>query len=424
MSFKTDKLTKLFPDVYGARDRESVLFKLLDTVGAELMEADASVKELLKSHWVRHASGAALDGLGAVFGVERRMMRNGQPEPDAAFRQRLQSVVPFFTGGGTVEAVKGAVRSALGLPFDLDDLGLPPQFAALREDIEELVQLTEFSPVAERVTGNSASAGEDFSEAVLVFDLPSVGESFPHIEWTALNGGARRLRLQRLGPDGSGVQSLPAFLLAAGETLALTADADGRLNASIDTTDVSSAFTNLDDSTPARLPAIPETRSEWQFRARGGEYDLSVFDGANTFGLPEFRVEVSRLRLQRLTFDVLVPFFLQEAVAALARRHGHTGELLVYEGLGIDRIQAVINQMAAAGVRGNLAFSLNFFETHSAAEKFRALGRHRVAEDAAAGESLLVSNVNRLGENQAVGEGFALGGVFDVSRFDQSFGFQ
>ena len=424
MSFKTDKLTKLFPDVYGARDRETVLFKLLDTVGAELMDADAVVKELMKSHWVRHASGAALDGLGAVFGVERRLMRSGQPEPDAPFRQRLQSVVPFFTGGGTVAAVKGAVRSALGLPFDLDDLGLPAQFTALRDDIEDLVQLTEFSPVAERVTGNSAPAGEDFSEAVLVFDLPSVGESFPRIEWKVLNGGARRLRLERLGTGGSGVQSLPAFLLEAGETLTLTADADGRLDASIGPTDVSSSFTNLDGSTPARLPAIPEVRSEWQFRARGGVFDLSTFDEANTFDLPEFRVEVGRLRLQRLTFDVRVPFFLQEAVAELKSRHGYAGELLVYEGLPFDRIQDVIHQTAAAGVRGNLSFSLNFFETHSVQEEFRGHARHRVEEDAGAGDSLLVSNVNRLGENQDSTEGFALGGVFDISRFDQSFGFQ
>ena len=424
MSFKTDRLTKLFPDAYGARERESVLFKLLDVFGAELMAADAAVKELLKSHWVRRASAAALDGLGEVFGVARRMMRNGQLEPDTAFRQRLQSVVPFFTGGGTVEAVKGAVRSALGLPFDLDDLGLPPQFDALRDDIEELVHLTEFSPVAERVTGNSAAAGEEFSEAVLVFDLPSVGESFPRIEWTVLTGGARRLRFERLEPGGSGVQSLPAFLLAAGKTLALTADADGRLNASIDTADVSSSFTNLDDSTPARLPAIPETRSQWQFRARGGVYDVSTFDGADAFGLPEFRVEVGRLRLQRLTFGVLVPFFLQEAVAELGRRHGYERNLLVYEGLPLDRLQDVIHQTTAAGVRGNLSFSLNFFETHSAQEEFRGYARHRVEEDAAARESLLVSNVNQLSENQAATEGFALGGVFDVSRFDQSFGFQ
>jgi hypothetical protein len=333
-------------------------------------------------------------------------------------------VVPFFTGGGTVEAVKGAVRSALGLPFDLDDLRLPPAFDALRADIDALVQLTEFSPIAERVTALSAPADEEFSEAVVVFDLPSVGESFPRIEWTGLSGGGRLLRLERLGAGGSGVQSLPAFLLPAGQTLALTADADGSLHATIETRDVSAFFTNLDGSAPARLPLIPEARSEWQFRARGSVYGLSVFDGANTFGLPQFRVEVGRVRLQRLTFDVRVPFFLQEAVAELKRRHGYTGELLVYEGLPFDRIQEVIRQSAAAGVRGNLTFSLNFFETHSADEDGRVLARHRVVEDTAPGESLLVANVNRLDENQAPLEGFALGGIFDVARFDQSFGFQ
>ena len=40
MSFKTDRLTSLFPGVYGARNREAVLYKLLDAAGAELVEAD------------------------------------------------------------------------------------------------------------------------------------------------------------------------------------------------------------------------------------------------------------------------------------------------------------------------------------------------------------------------------------------------
>src|SRR4051794_36995672 len=112
MSYKTDRLTALFPDAYAARETESLLYKLLDAVGAELMDADAAIKELLKSHWVAYASGAALDGLAAVFGVTRRTLRAERPgatpglESDAAFRRRLQAVVPLFIGGGTVRAIR------------------------------------------------------------------------------------------------------------------------------------------------------------------------------------------------------------------------------------------------------------------------------------------------------------------------------
>src|SRR5262245_54978888 len=197
MSFKTDRLSALFPDAYGARDTEAVLYKLLDAIAVEFMEADARLKDLLKSHWVQYATGPGLDGLGSVFGVTRRILRSGQAESDAAFRRRLQGVVPFFTGGGTVEASKGAVRSALGLPFDLDELAIPPAYAALQRDIENLIQLTEFSPDPDRVVGDSAPAGENMSELVLVFDRPSVGTAQSQFQMTVTTGTARRLSLER-----------------------------------------------------------------------------------------------------------------------------------------------------------------------------------------------------------------------------------
>ena len=138
MSYKTDRLTDLFPDAYAARDGESLLYKLLDAVGAEFMGADEAIKRLLKSHWVDYAEGAALDGLAATFGVSRRRLRDGDLEDDDGFRQRLKSIVPLFAGGGTRRAVIGAVRSALGLPFDLNQLNLASGFAALQRAIEDL----------------------------------------------------------------------------------------------------------------------------------------------------------------------------------------------------------------------------------------------------------------------------------------------
>jgi phage-related baseplate assembly protein len=140
MSYKTDELTNVLPDAYAVDDAESLIYKLLDAFGAELMTADEKVKRLLKSHWVNYAEGPALDGLAAVFGVRRRLLYDGvTPESDDAFRTRLKAVVPTFAGGGTREAVLGAVRSAFGLPFDLRDLNLPEKYDALRTDIESLI---------------------------------------------------------------------------------------------------------------------------------------------------------------------------------------------------------------------------------------------------------------------------------------------
>jgi hypothetical protein len=422
MSFKTDRLTALFPGVYGARNREAVLYKLLDAAGAELVEADARIKALLKSHWVEHATGAGLDGLGSVFGVTRRTLRSGLPESDDAYRRRLQTLVPLFRGGGTRDAVLGAVRSALGLPVDLDELGIPDAYAALRRDIEKLIQLYEFSPKFDRVVGDSAPVAQGVAEAMLVFDLPSVGTTFSQFEWRVTDGTARRLSLERID-TATGVKSVDAFALDAGSTLRLTADADGQLSASIGTTDVSGSFTNLDGSRPARLPAIPETRSEWRLRASAGLFDVGAFD-RDAFDHPSFHVEQSRIRLQPLTFDVEVPFFLQDAVTELARVHRYAGELLVFESLPPDAIQVVIDETRAAGVRGSIRFSLNFFEVHATLESFSGVALHRDRDVQDASDSLVASNITHEREAHESADRLAVGGVFDIAVFDGVYGYQ
>src|SRR5919202_1702631 len=420
MSEKTGRLVELFPDAYAATETESLLYKLLDAIGAEFMVADAAVKRLLKSHWVDYAEGAALDGLGAIYGIGRRLLLGGTPETDEAFRLRLKSVVPLFTGGGTVRAVRGAVRSALGLPFDLDQLNLPPGYEALRQDLEQLVVVEEFSPTVERVLEDAVAPVGDASELTLVVDIPAVQEDRPRIVWTFTDGGGRLLSLELVGAN-AGVKAEPDLVVPAGKSLVLSAEANGLLSAAIDLDDVTRYFTNLDGTVPAILPDVPAQRSEWTFRARSGVVDISAFDGADTFDLPRFRVELAWLRRQPLTFDVHVPYFLQEVVAALRERHGYTGELFVFQGLPPEAIQQVVDQTRAAGVRGSVQFTLDFFETHDQAEQLAFRADHRLAEDAGATETLVVGSVDARVETHQIGEVFALGGVFDVATFDTDF---
>jgi hypothetical protein len=421
MSYKTDRLLALFPAAYGATDRESLLYKLLDVIGAEFMTADAKIKDLLKSHWVRYATGPGLDALGSIYNVERRILRDGTPESDEAFRSRLQSIVPLFTGGGTVEAVLGAVRSALGLPFNLDDLKIPANYQALRSDIENLVTIQEFSPVAQRVLGSTVTEVANASELVLVVDVPTVSESRPRIDWTFDQGDGRALRLERMD-TATGVRSLDGFTVPAGKTLTFSADADGQLSAVLDGTDVSASFVNLNGSTPAILPMAPVTRSEWKFRSRSGFFDLAVFDGPGAFDLPDFHVALSLILFQPLTFEVRVPFFLQQAVQDLKAHYRYRGDLLVFQGLPPERIQEVIDQTRAAGVKGSIQFTLNFIDGQNQDERFHAAWIHSVREDAGAADSLLVSDVNDRTESQDANEHFAIGAVFDISNFDHGYG--
>jgi hypothetical protein len=422
--FKTRELVDLFPDVYAADDAESLLHRLLDAVGAELMTADEKIKALLKSHWVDYASGDALDGLAAIYGVERRRLRDGKLEPDDQFRMRLKAVVPLFTGGGTKEAVLGAVRSALGLPFDLDQLNLPQEYAALRRDIEGLVALTEFSPSAERLVDDRISENEDASELTLVVETPTVRRGRPRIAWTFESGGGRRLSLRRTD-TGEGIESDDKLVVPQGGTLRLSTDESGHLSAVLGTRDVSAHFANLDGTKPAVLPEIPTLRSEWKFRAQSGLLDVGVFDGDDTFDLPEFEVEMIWLRFEPLTFDVHVPYFLRENVAALVDLHDYPGDVFVFEGLPLESIQGVVDHTRAAGVRGNVYFVLNFFEEHDQSEmRCATLATHRAREDQGASGSLTVGSFNRESESHDVGEAFTLGGVWDVSGFDGSFGFE
>lgn len=430
MSYKTERLIDLFPDAYSARDRESLLYKLLDAVGAEFMSADEAIKRLLKSHWVDYAEGAALDGLAAAFGVTRRRLRDGALENDAAFRQRLKSIVPLFVGGGTRRAVIGAVRSALGLPFDLDQLNLPPGYEMLRRAIEDLITIEEFSPKGERVLGRevveAVFGGRTVSEVAIAIDIPTVREDRPVIRWKFTQGGARELSLAVTpdipGAPVQGVKSAEGLVIPPGETLVLTAVENGRLSVALGSIELAGEFTNLDGSAPAIMPQVPVGRSQWSFRAASGLFDISLFDDINTLDLPLFEVEVSWLRYEPLTFDVHVPYFLQRAVAELAAFHRYPGSLFVFEGLPIEALVDVVDQTRAAGVRGSVQFSLNFLDVHDQREQFALAGQHTVVENADAREALTATSVNDVDERHDMEEVFVIGGVWDVSPFDLGHG--
>jgi hypothetical protein len=429
MSYKTQSLVDLFPDVYAARERESLLYKLLDAFGAEMMTADDKIKNLLKSHWVRYAQADALDRLASIYGISRRNLSNGALESDTAFRLRLESTVPLFTGGGTVSAIKGAVRSALGLPFNLDQLKLPPEFNALRDEIDGLVSVEEFSPkadvvLASTVTTVALDARTNASQLIvpLTEGTASAKGAVPRIEWTFRVGAACRLSVTRLD-TGTGFKSVEQFSVGAGQTIVFTAGLKGDLSAVINGLENKSSFTNLDGSTPALMPDIPNSPSNWQFRAQAALFDSAVFDRNSTFDLPVFHVNFSRVIYEPLTFEVVVPFFLKQAVENLRQRYNYLGDLFVFEGIPLDHIQEVVDQTRAAGVRGSVQFSLNFPEVHSPGEELRAEISGFFSEDAAASETFLAANTNDNQEDQEMRDRMVFGAVFDASTFDGPFGF-
>jgi hypothetical protein len=221
----------------------------------------------------------------------------------------------------------------------------------------------------------------------------------------------------------TGIRATEAFILAPGETLVLSPLENGRLSAVVGFQERADQFTNLDGSTPAILPEVPVGRSEWQFRAQSGLFDLSGFDDQNTFDLPTFEVEISWLRYEPLTFTVHVPYFLQEAVDNLIQQHRYPGSLFLFDGLPREALAEVVNQTRAAGVQGSVQFSLNFSEVHQQGEQVNLLGQHALVEDAQVTEALTVTSVNDVREQHAMNETLLIGAVFDISPFDQGHGF-
>lgn len=472
MSYKTDKLVELFPQAYAADDEASVLYKLLDTVGAELMTADENVKLLLKSHWVDYAAGGALDGLGAIFGVSRRLLRNGLLEGDEAFRRRLKSTVPLFTGGGTRRAVMGAVRSALGLPFDLNQLNLTPTFEPkfeeqmlrdiyrarptlrlarlnsrlqaeleaelhkrrqeqlrkIRSELENLIVLEEFAPTGVRRETRPSDVkhvdGAAETQIELLDGTADVAEVRPEFRWTFSISGTYRLRVIRVDGDGNrvGFQSVRNLRFEPGDRLDFMADANGLLRAGVGTRDMTYEFVDLDKpELPARLPDVPPGYSLWRFRNEASYFDTALFDSDTYDPAGDFTVEMVWLRYHPLTFTVTMPYFLREAVEQVRQSNYYAGDLFVHEGLSIEHIPDVVNQTKAAGVRAIVEFVLNFYENHMPVERYYATGTYRLRESQDIKEGFLVGNVNRMPEQQVMQDRLGLGGVFDVSNFDTDY---
>jgi hypothetical protein len=441
LSFKTDRLGALFPEVYASREGESLLHRLLDAFGAEFIHADTAVKNLLKSHWIDYATGGGLDGLGALFGVSRRLLPDGTPEGDDTFRPLVKATVPSFIGGGTVEAIKGAVRAALGLPYDLTLL--QRQLAGAGSDVSKgisdliaglaaLVKVEEFSPKSEVILG-SASAAAGGSTTALDLNFATVQTVAPRIEWSFTRGGARKLSLVRQD-SGAGIKSKGLFEVQQGATLVLAGEGVTQFSASIGTTDVTSVFVDVDGISAPRLPDVPAGSSRWVFSAGGaGTFDNSTFDRSETFDAAAFSVRLELTRYQPLIFDVVVPYFVDAAVQRIVAGTGHEKRFKVFKGLSLDAMQKVVDQSRAAGVRGMVQYSLSLpgesdektpWEDHAATEAFSGVFEQHSVETQDATDDMLVGALGSALETHDAAENFALGGVFNVSVFDGSFGFQ
>ena len=249
------------------------------------------------------------------------------------------------------------------------------------------------------------------------------------------NGVARNLSLQLEGTD-IGLVAGPELGLRTGETLVLETVL-GTFSARVTGPDgqrsVGSLFGAMDGG-PPQVPLVPVGQTTWIFRA-GSDFagprefgrplrrrsEASAFD-EDTFDLQAFTANLSGTAYKPLTFDVVVPYFLDEAVERLRADYGFAGPIFTHAGQPREEIQAVVDATRAAGVRGRVSFSIGLpvagADLHQVTERLTAAGAGRVSEDQAAGETLEVGSVNSLAVVHDVGETLWIGAVFGVATFD------
>ena len=144
----------------------------------------------------------------------------------------------------------------------------------------------------------------------------------------------------------------------------------------------------------------------------------------DTFDLPTFDVGVSWTLFTPLTFDVTVPYFLAETVERVGQQYGFTGPVFTHEGLPREQIQGVVDAVARgrrAGARallGRPAGRGRRTGTTSASERLARSATLRRQERADVDETLSVGSVSSIVQAHDQDETVTLGGVFNVSTFD------
>ena len=110
---RSQSVLERFPSFYKTWDSNSLIYKLVVSMGKRLDEADIELREIMRSHWVDTSYKGDLDGLGCIFNVHRK-----PEEADDDYRIRLKRAIIEYKGGGTINAILTSLRMTLGLPGD------------------------------------------------------------------------------------------------------------------------------------------------------------------------------------------------------------------------------------------------------------------------------------------------------------------
>jgi hypothetical protein len=299
---RTKRIANRLPEFYRTWDEDSVIYKVIDSVGRALAEEQKSVFRIMRTHWVDTANGGDLDKLGALFELRRD---NGEPDDD--YRARIKSALRQFKGGGTIASIRSLMADYLSA--NIEDM-------VISENPERTIS------VERRMSG-----GDSWTIGSM-----SVDEAYPAIEMTlhgagsvVLNPAMRNLDTgERVGLEGR---------FRAGQTLVMTKD-----SSTIDGEDVSSEV-SASPSFPRLLPGGSRWVYEEAISAKIGHFDKAPPLGSSIFSVPvpDAVVRLTWSGRQPSTFTLTVP-----------------AKALEESGVSQSEAEGYLNIIRGAGIQANL----------------------------------------------------------------------
>ncbi len=203
MPTKTDRILSYLPRTFRALPKPTALHAVVGAFGNELLQAENSLAEIMRSHWVDHADRGAellrdLVCMAALYGLAPRgaaqnagassnLQKRGCPptvsdESVEEFREHLKRYVrTFLDGTVTVQGILRVAADALGLRIDDDYEALDSWWRRTQEELTTVLARQNDAAKkilgAQRVVakGSSAKAAEVRGTIDLVgaFALPA-----------------------------------------------------------------------------------------------------------------------------------------------------------------------------------------------------------------------------------------------------------
>jgi len=405
-----------FPHFFQTGETGNLFYRFLEVFGSMLDDAENDLVRVMRAHWVDTADNEgskgfdtnqkgdldkifslyieALGGTSLLRQINRREGAEGL-EDDVLYRQRIKGLIQILkNGASTREGIIAIVAANLGIYGDA------PETVAARN----LINIEEYLPrpftektldvaLYEIFAVQSANPEETLLDIQITTNFAQI---FPlrHLTLEELFTGAK---MEWISPHVNAGGNTQITLQISGEQVNLY-----RIMPNNTLVPITGTF-----SIPQGGLKLPPGVSQWQIRSEVGEYgelpeDTPAMHPNRTFNNskaifapaePVFEVQFSYIKIQPATFMVHIPWDIPGYTELIDQQPDQPRLQIPY----------IVKRVKAAGVWAGVAYHKTFAETQDMSESFDLQSEDQTYQD-----------------NQNMSDNFFFGGVFDVTRYDQS----